>query len=177
MIFPVHLNPKVRETVWSILGDTERAWLVDPLDYLDFVHLMECADLIVTDSGGVQEEGPALGKPVLVIRTTTERPEAIEAGTARLVGTDQQDIVVAVSQLLDDPGQYALMQHAVNPYGDGHASERICDSICHYLGLSPIPPPPFRVSPQVAASRPRVQNVGGDIACDRRLDALPANSG
>jgi len=82
VIFPVHLNPKVRETVWAILGDMERAWLVDPLGYLDFVHLMKCADVIVTDSGGIQEEAPALGKPVLVIRATTERPEAIKAGTA-----------------------------------------------------------------------------------------------
>jgi UDP-N-acetylglucosamine 2-epimerase (non-hydrolysing) len=139
IIFPVHLNPKVRETVWATLGDMERARLIDPLDYLDFVQIMKHADLIVTDSGGVQEEAPALGKPVLVIRSTTERPEAIEAGTARLVGTARRDIVAAVSQLLDDPSEYARMQHAINPYGDGHAAERIVDAIRHFLGLSVAP--------------------------------------
>jgi len=144
VVFPVHLNPRVHGTVWSILGDIERAWLVDPLDYLDFVHLMKCADIIVTDSGGVQEEAPTLGKPVLVIRATTERPEAVAAGTARLVGTARQDIVAAVSQLLDDPAEYARMQHAVNPYGDGHAAQRIVDSICHFLGLLATPPLPFQ---------------------------------
>jgi UDP-N-acetylglucosamine 2-epimerase (non-hydrolysing) len=144
LVFPVHLNPKVRETVWSMLGDVERAVLVDPLDYLDFVHLMRCVDLIVTDSGGIQEEAPALGKPALVIRATTERPEAIEAGTARLVGTDQQNIVAAISQLLDDPAEYDRMKHAVNPYGDGHAAQRILDSVRHFLGLLPTLPLPFQ---------------------------------
>jgi UDP-N-acetylglucosamine 2-epimerase len=144
VVFPVHLNPQVRATVWSILGDRQRAWLIDPLDYLDFIHLMQRADLIITDSGGVQEEAPALAKPVLVIRTTTERPEAIEAGTARLVGTARADIVAAVSQLLDDPSEYARMQRAVNPYGDGHAAERIVASIRHFFGLAATRPLPFR---------------------------------
>ncbi len=144
LIFPVHLNPKVRETVSSILGGVDRAWLIDPLDYLDFTHLMRCVDLVVTDSGGVQEEAPALGKPVLVIRTTTERPEAIEAGTARLVGTGRESIVSAVSRLLDDPIEYDRMRHAINPYGDGLAAERIVASVRHFFGLTRIRPRPFQ---------------------------------
>jgi UDP-N-acetylglucosamine 2-epimerase len=154
MVFPVHLNPRVRETVWSILGDIERAWLVDPLDYLDFVHLMKCAEVIVTDSGGIQEEAPALGKPVLVIRATTERPEAIEAGTARLVGTARQDIVAAVSQLLDDPAEYARMQQAINPYGDGHAAQRTVDAIRHFFGLLATPPLPFQAELRLSSIEP-----------------------
>lgn len=144
VVFPVHLNPRVRKTVWSILGDAERACLLDPVDYLDFVHLMTRADVILTDSGGVQEEAPALNKPVLVIRATTERPEAIEAGTARLVGTARQDIVAAVSQLLDEPAEYASMQQAINPYGDGHAAKRIVDAIRHFFGFLATRPQPFQ---------------------------------
>lgn len=151
VVFPVHLNPRVREAVWSILGDMQRAWLVDPLDYLDFVHLMRCADVIVTDSGGVQEEAPVLGKPVLVIRMTTERPEAIKAGTARLVGTARQDIVAAVSQLLDDPDEYARMKQAINPYGDGHAAKRIVDAIRHFFGLLATRPLPFQAERSLVA--------------------------
>jgi UDP-N-acetylglucosamine 2-epimerase (non-hydrolysing) len=143
VVFPVHLNPRVRETVWSILGDLEGAWLVEPVDYLDFVHLMQCAHLIITDSGGVQEEAPTLGKPVLIIRATTERPEAVEAGTAQLVGTARGDIVAAASQLLDDPAEYLRMKRAINPYGDGHAAERIVDAIRHFFGLAATPPLPF----------------------------------
>lgn len=143
LIFPVHLNPRVRETVWSILGDLDRVKLIEPLDYLDFVHLMNAADIVVTDSGGVQEEAPALGKPVLVIRKTTERPEAITAGTARLIGTKRQDIVDAVSLLLDNDEEYARMHHAVNPYGDGHAAERTVQVIRHFFGLRETLPEPF----------------------------------
>jgi UDP-N-acetylglucosamine 2-epimerase (non-hydrolysing) len=154
VVFPVHLNPKVRKTVWSILDGMERAWLVDPLDYLDFVYLMKCADVILTDSGGVQEEAPALGKPVLVIRATTERPEAIEAGTARLAGTARQDIVAAVSQLLDDPAEYARMKHAINPYGDGHAAERTVDAIRHFFGLLPTHPLPFQAGLRLLPAQP-----------------------
>lgn len=146
VIFPVHLNPMVRDTAFSILGGLERAFLVDPLGYPDFVHLMKCADIIVTDSGGVQEEAPALGKPVLVIRATTERPEAIEAGTACLVGTERYSIVSAVSQLLDNPADYERMQHAANPYGDGHAAQRIVDSVRHFFGFLPVLPTPFTPS-------------------------------
>jgi UDP-N-acetylglucosamine 2-epimerase (non-hydrolysing) len=143
LIFPVHLNPKVRDTAYSILGGLDRALLVDPLSYPDFIHLMRRADIIVTDSGGIQEEAPALGKPVLVIRATTERPEAIEAGTARLVGTERYSIVSAVSQLLDNPTDYERMQRAANPYGDGHAAQRIVDSIRHFFGLLHVRPAPF----------------------------------
>jgi UDP-N-acetylglucosamine 2-epimerase (non-hydrolysing) len=103
------------------------------------------ADLILTDSDGIQEEAPALGKPVLVARDVTERPEAIEAGTARLVGTDSSDIVAGVSALLDDSRRYADMQRAVNPYGDGRAAERIVHAIAHKFGIESEPPPPFRV--------------------------------
>jgi UDP-N-acetylglucosamine 2-epimerase (non-hydrolysing) len=143
LVFPVHLNPRVRDTAFSILGGLGRALLVDPLGYPDFVHLMKCADIIVTDSGGIQEEAPALGKPVLVIRATTERSEAIEAGTARLVGTERYSIASAVSQLLDNPADYERMQQAANPYGDGHAAQRIVDSVRHFFGLNPVRPAPF----------------------------------
>ncbi len=148
VVFPVHLNPKIRKVVWPVLGGLERAWLVDPLDYLDFILMMSRADVIVTDSGGVQEEAPALGKPVLVIRTTTERPEAIAAGSARLVGTARDDIVAAVSQLLDDPTEYARMGRAVNPYGDGQAAKRIVASVRHYLGLATTRATPFVAAEQ-----------------------------
>jgi UDP-N-acetylglucosamine 2-epimerase (non-hydrolysing) len=143
LVFPVHLNPRVRDTAFSILGGLKRAFLVDPLGYPDFVHLMKCADIIVTDSGGIQEEAPAVGKPVLVIRATTERPEAIEAGTARLVGTERYSIFSAVSQLLDNPTDYKQMQHAANPYGDGHAAQRIVDSVRHFFGLLLVHPASF----------------------------------
>ena len=146
VVFPVHLNPNVRNTVSSLLGDVERAWLTDPLDYLDFVQLMQAADLILTDSGGVQEEAPALGKPVLVCRETTERPEAVAAGTSRLVGTDSRHLVAAVSQLLDDPVEYSRMAHAANPYGDGHAAERVVGCLRYFLGLTPAQPAPFQSS-------------------------------
>ena len=147
LVFPVHLNPKVQQTVHSILGDLDRARLISPLEYPDFVHLMKQVDLILTDSGGVQEEAPALGKPVLVMRATTERPEAVVAGTARLVGTDRQNLVTAVSQLLDDPFEYGRMQNAVNPYGDGYAAPRIVDTIRQYFGLIDELPQPFVTAP------------------------------
>lgn len=127
LIYPVHLNPHVQEPVRRILGGVERVHLIDPLPYPDFAHLMDRATLVVTDSGGLQEEAPALGKPVLVMRRTTERPEAIEAGTARLVGTETDAIVSAAEELLHDPAAYAAMAGAVSPFGDGHAAERIAD--------------------------------------------------
>lgn len=151
IVFPVHLNPKVHKTVWSILGDQNRIFLVDPLDYLDFVHLMQCVDLIITDSGGIQEEAPALNKPVLVIRGKTERPEAIDAGTARLIGTKREDIVAAVIRLLEDPAEYNLMQRSVNPYGDGLAGRRIVDSIRHFFGLLDSRPRGFQVESSLRA--------------------------
>lgn len=123
--YSMHLNPNVCKPVQSILGDLPNVNLIGPQEYLPFVYLMSRAHLIVTDSGGIQEEAPALGKPVFVTRDTTERPEALQAGTARLVGTDRDRIIRQVEQLLDSRAQYDAMAHAANPYGDGHASERI----------------------------------------------------
>lgn len=125
IVFSVHRNPSVRETVREILDEKERVHLLELLGYEEFVHLMDRSYLILTDSGGIQEEAPALGKPVLVLRQITERPEAIEAGTARLVGTDARSIVEATHQLLNEPGVYNRMARAANPYGDGKASDRI----------------------------------------------------
>lgn len=129
VIYPVHLNPKVRETANEILGDNERIRLIEPLDVLDFHNYMERAYFIMSDSGGVQEEAPSLGKPVLVLRNTTERPEGIEAGTLKLVGTKADDIYQNAKKLLDDSEAYEAMSKAKNPYGDGYASKRIVDAI------------------------------------------------
>ncbi|HSR48564.1 MAG TPA: UDP-N-acetylglucosamine 2-epimerase (non-hydrolyzing) [Anaerolineales bacterium] len=129
VVYPVHLNPNVRQPAERILGGVGTISLVDPLEYLPMVHLMKRCTLILTDSGGLQEEGPALGKPVLVMRKVTERPEAIEAGTAVLVGHDPDRIVAEVSRLLDDPAAYQSMARAVNPFGDGHAAERIVEAV------------------------------------------------
>jgi UDP-N-acetylglucosamine 2-epimerase (non-hydrolysing) len=134
-VYPVHLNPEVRAPVGRILGglEEENVYLIDPLGYREFVALMDRSTLILTDSGGVQEEAPSLGKPVLVMRTTTERPEAVEAGTARLVGTDEATIVAEVSHLLSDPAACKAMTIAQNPYGDGRAADRIvaaCREFC-----------------------------------------------
>ncbi len=125
IVYPVHLNPNVHEPAHRRLGDLTNVRLLPPLDYLPMVHLMKRAYLVLTDSGGLQEEAPALGTPVLVLRRVTERPEALEAGTARLVGTDAARIVAETRRLLDDPASHAAMARAVNPYGDGHAAERI----------------------------------------------------
>lgn len=124
-VYPVHLNPNVRGPVYDILKDTDNILLIEPLDYLAFVFMMTQADIILTDSGGVQEEAPSLGKPVLVMRDTTERPEAVYAGTVKLVGTDYDKIVAQTQELLDDERDYAQMARARNPYGDGQAGERI----------------------------------------------------
>jgi UDP-N-acetylglucosamine 2-epimerase (non-hydrolysing) len=125
-IYPVHLNPNVQEPVKRLLGDSSNVQLIEPLGYEQFVYLMQNAYLVLTDSGGVQEEAPGLGKPVLVMRDTTERPEAVESGTVKLVGTDADLIVQEVQCLLDDVALYEKMSLAHNPYGDGKASERIC---------------------------------------------------
>jgi len=125
IIYPVHLNPKVQEPVHRILGSFPNIHLLPPQEYLPFVWLMMQADLILTDSGGIQEEAPALGVPVLVMREVTERPEAVEAGTVELVGTDRRRITAAVEGVLGDAGRYEKMKSAINPYGDGQASERI----------------------------------------------------
>jgi UDP-N-acetylglucosamine 2-epimerase (non-hydrolysing) len=129
IVYPVHLNPNVKEPVERRLGDLDNVRLITPQDYLPFVQLMRRADLILTDSGGVQEEAPSLGKPVLVMRDTTERPEAVEAGTVKLVGTDTAMIVSEATRLLDDRAAYEAMSFAHNPYGDGRAAARIIDSI------------------------------------------------
>ncbi|WP_105651434.1 non-hydrolyzing UDP-N-acetylglucosamine 2-epimerase [Cronobacter dublinensis] len=129
IVYPVHLNPNVTEPVNRILGHVENVVLIEPQEYLPFVWLMNHAWLILTDSGGIQEEAPSLGKPVLVMRETTERPEAVEAGTVRLVGTDTRRIVDEVTRLLHDDAAYQAMSHAHNPYGDGQACERILHAL------------------------------------------------
>ena len=129
IVYPVHLNPNVKGPVESRLGNAANIKLIEPQDYLPFVYLMSRADIILTDSGGVQEEAPSLGKPVLVMRDTTERPEAVDAGTVRLVGTDTARIVGEVTRLLDDQQAYEAMSEAHNPYGDGKASGRIVAAI------------------------------------------------
>jgi UDP-N-acetylglucosamine 2-epimerase (non-hydrolysing) len=130
-LYPVHLNPNVRQPVQDILAARRlrNVHLIDPVDYLPFVYLMDRAYLIITDSGGVQEEAPSLGKPVLVMRETTERPEAVEAGTVRLVGTSRETIVSEAHRLLVDDQAYAAMARAHNPYGDGQAVSRIMQAL------------------------------------------------
>ena len=143
VVFPVHRNPKVREVVESVLGHLPRVHLTDPLDYEPFANLMARSTLILTDSGGIQEEAPSLGKPVLVLRDTTERPEAIGAGTVRLIGTAEETVYVQTKALLSDPEQYRAMSEATNPYGDGKASHRIVQTILWRYGMNPVPPEPF----------------------------------
>lgn len=138
IIYPVHLNPNVKGPVETSLGALDRVKLIAPQDYLPFVHLMRRADIILTDSGGVQEEAPSLGKPVLVMRDTTERPEAVSAGTVKLVGTDTALILREASTLLDDATAYQAMARAHNPYGDGLASQRIRDAILGFFGLDKV---------------------------------------
>ncbi|HHI5408921.1 TPA: UDP-N-acetylglucosamine 2-epimerase (non-hydrolyzing) VpsA [Vibrio metoecus] len=127
ILYPVHLNPNVREPVNKLLKGVSNIVLIEPQQYLPFVYLMDRAHIILTDSGGIQEEAPSLGKPVLVMRETTERPEAVAAGTVKLVGTDEQQICDALSLLLTDPQAYQTMSQAHNPYGDGQACQRIAD--------------------------------------------------
>lgn len=138
IVYPVHLNPNVREPVMRILGNRSSVHLIEPADYLGFVYLMSRCYLIITDSGGVQEEAPSLGKPVLVMRDVTERPEAVEAGTVTLVGTDGSKIRNRSERLLDDPAEYAVMSRAHNPYGDGLSSQRIVASITGHLEIAPV---------------------------------------
>lgn len=131
IVYPVHLNPQVQATAREVLAESPSVHLIDPLDYLPFVYLMQRSYLIVTDSGGIQEEAPGLGKPVLVTRDTTERPEAITAGTARLVGTDSGKLVASIVELLDNEAEYGRMAKARNPFGDGNAAERIVERLTH----------------------------------------------
>lgn len=133
LVYPVHPNPQVQEPVNRYLRGHQRVTLLEPLDYVPFVDLMRRAYLILTDSGGIQEEGPSLGKPILVLRNKTERPEAVEAGTVKLVGTDAERIAVETNALLDDPQEYARMSRIHNPYGDGHACERIEAALHEFL--------------------------------------------
>ncbi|MBI4866800.1 MAG: UDP-N-acetylglucosamine 2-epimerase (non-hydrolyzing) [Candidatus Wallbacteria bacterium] len=132
IVYPVHLNPNVQGPVRRLLGGHARISLIEPLSYEPFVQLMNRSTLVLTDSGGIQEEAPSLGKPVLVLRETTERPEAVDAGTVRLVGTDPERITAEASRLLTDPAAYAAMARAINPYGDGRASERVVDAILSF---------------------------------------------
>lgn len=132
-VYPMHLNPNVRQPIREVFGedlsDLGNIFLIEPLEYLNFVYLMKLSSIVLTDSGGIQEEAPGLGKPVLVMRDTTERPEALEAGTVKLVGTDRTKIVTELSRLLDDPSTYEKMSKAVNPYGDGKACGRIVERL------------------------------------------------
>lgn len=132
IVYPVHLNPNIQGTANHLLGGVSNIYLIEPLDYLPFVYLMSRAYLILTDSGGIQEEAPSLGKPVLVLRDTTERPEAIDAGTVKLVGTDVDLIVAEVNRLISDTMSYEAMSRAHNPYGDGNACARILEKLARY---------------------------------------------
>ena len=143
VIFPVHRNPKVREIVQEELGHLPRVHLIDPLDYEPFANLMARVDIVLTDSGGIQDEAPALGKPVLVLRDTTERPEAVAAGTVHLIGTAEEHVYNETMRLLTDTGAYAAMAEAVNPYGDGRAAQRIIEAILYHAGHRHTPPEPF----------------------------------
>ncbi|GIN57194.1 non-hydrolyzing UDP-N-acetylglucosamine 2-epimerase [Lederbergia ruris] len=136
VVYPVHLNPVVRELAEEILGENKRIHLIDPLDVIDFHNFADRAHLILTDSGGVQEEAPSLGVPVLVLRDTTERPEGIQAGTLKLAGTDEDKIYEFANELLTNQEEYNRMAHASNPYGDGRASERICEAILYHFNQS-----------------------------------------
>ena len=133
VIYPVHKNPKVRQSAEALLGDLDRIRLIEPLDVLDFHNFMKQSYLILSDSGGIQEEAPSLGKPVLVLRDTTERPEGVAAGTLKLAGTDEERIYQMTAQLLSDQKEYEKMKNAVNPYGDGHASKKIAEGIAKCL--------------------------------------------
>ncbi|WP_167141453.1 non-hydrolyzing UDP-N-acetylglucosamine 2-epimerase [Pseudomonas sp. OTU750018] len=133
IVYPVHLNPNVREPVNRLLSGISNVYLIEPLDYLPFVSLMSRAYIILTDSGGIQEEAPSLGKPVLVMRDTTERPEAVDAGTVKLVGTNTRNIVRELNHLLVDQDAYQVMSYAHNPYGDGKACGRIIEALCRKI--------------------------------------------
>ncbi|MGM0902916.1 MAG: non-hydrolyzing UDP-N-acetylglucosamine 2-epimerase [Bacillota bacterium] len=146
VVYPVHLNPAVREVADEILGDDARIHLIDPLGVVDFHNFASRAYLILTDSGGVQEEAPSLGVPVLVLRDTTERPEGIEAGTLKLAGTNEDTIYTLAKELLTNPSEYEKMSKASNPYGDGKASQRIVRAILHFYGKAEQRPASFGIS-------------------------------
>lgn len=144
IVYPMHKNPKVRDIARQYLSDHDRIELIEPLEVVDFHNFAHQSYLILTDSGGVQEEAPSLGKPVLVLRDTTERPEGVEAGTLKLAGTEEADVYRLTKELLTDKELYQSMSIAQNPYGDGHASERICNHIRHYFGLTQTKPESFK---------------------------------
>ncbi len=145
VVYPVHLNPAVREVAFSILGDLENVKLIEPVDVCELHNLMARAYMIMTDSGGLQEEAPSLGKPVLVLRNETERPEAVKAGTVRIAGVREEDIYTMGKALLTDSAEYDAMAKAVNPYGDGNASRRTVDAILYHFGIVPNRPADFIV--------------------------------
>ena len=134
VVYPIHLNPRVRQVANDVFQDCDKVRLIEPLEVFDFHNFQNKSYLIMTDSGGIQEEAPSLGKPVLVLRDTTERPEGIKAGTLKLTGTDEEVIYQEAKKLLTDEEAYHAMSHASNPYGDGHASERIADAIIEKFG-------------------------------------------
>ena len=143
VVYPVHLNPAVREVAWGILGEKDRVHLIDPLDVMELHNAIARSFMVMTDSGGIQEEAPALAKPVLVLRRETERPEAVTAGTVKIAGVDKDVIKKLAKELLDDPAEYAKMAQAANPYGDGEASRRTCEAILYAFGVSDKKPDKF----------------------------------
>ncbi|WP_278287324.1 non-hydrolyzing UDP-N-acetylglucosamine 2-epimerase [Caloranaerobacter ferrireducens] len=143
VVFPMHLNPRIRELAYKIFNNVDRIHLIEPLDYEPFVNLINKCHIIMTDSGGIQEEAPALGKPVIVLRTETERPEAVKAGTVKIAGINEKDIYNSVNILLNDKEEYDRMANAVNPYGDGKACDRIIESLLYYYGKKDSKPQEF----------------------------------
>ena len=143
IVYPVHLSPTVRQIAYGILAGTPHVHLIDPIDVVEMHNLMARSYMVMTDSGGLQEEAPAMGKPVLVLRRETERPEAISAGTVKLAGVEKEHILKLAKELLDDPAEYARMARAVNPYGDGNACQRIADAIAWHFGLRETKPSDF----------------------------------
>ena len=153
IVFPIHRNPRVRESILPAIEDLRNVTVVEPMAYGGFARLMQRSTLILTDSGGIQEEGPSLGKPVLVMRDTTERPEAVVAGTVRLVGTDRAQVRDCVLELLRDPAAHRAMANAVNPYGDGQAVRRSLEAVRFFFGEGP-PPDEFAPPSQAPAPVP-----------------------
>lgn len=145
LVYPVHLSPVVRQAAGEYLGGHERIHLIDPIDVEEMHNLMARCSFVMTDSGGLQEEAPALGKPVLVLRRETERPEAVAAGTVKLAGTEEEEIFTLGAQLISDKAAYDAMAHAVNPYGDGQACRRIAEAIEYTFGLREKEPEEFRI--------------------------------
>jgi len=145
IIFPMHMNPRIREAVNAILKNKSRIILLDALNYNDMVNLMPQSFIILTDSGGIQEEAPSLGKPILVLRNETERPEALEIGAVELVGTNSDKIVKKVNEILTDKDKYLTMAKTINPYGDGKVSERIIKKILNYFCILDKPPEEFKI--------------------------------